>query len=239
MKSFVRTAVFAAAVLLPTAALAQDAFRVTIGLTAWVHTWSTWTGSGSGAVPSAAVGQTETDTETVLVPSVTMRFHNFFVSGDIFPEKEYDFLTDYRGIKREEWSIVGGYYIAPQLAVALGYKRIHQDFRQGSASGFDMNIDIPMFGLQGGAPVGESGNWFIYGNGFLGPISVKSAGAGTSTDYEGWYYSTELGLGYRLFQRMSATLGYKYQTVRWEEIEGKVPGYDYTMGWIVGLSFTF
>lgn len=231
-----RTAVFSLFLLFASTALAQDTFRFTIGVKAWVHTWSTWTGSQL----DGSVGQTETDTETVLVPSVTMRIKNFFVSGDFFPEKEYDFLNNtYRDIKREEWSIVTGYYIAPQLAVALGYKRIHQDFRSGAATGFDMNIDIPMFGLQGGALVGDSGNWFLYGNGFVGPISVKTAGTGASTNYEGWYYSTELGLGFRAFERLSLTVGYKYQTVRWEELNLKNPGYDYTMGWIFGTSFTF
>ena len=235
MKSLIRMAVIAAAVLLPaSSAFAQDGFRATIGLKAWAHTWNTWS-TGSGGF----VGQTETDSEVVLIPSVTFRFGNFFLSGDFWPEKEYDFLNaTYTKVKREEWSAVTGYYIVPQLAVALGWKRIHQDFTGGGVD-FDVNIDVPMFGLQGGAPLGESGNWFMYGNGFVGPISVKEKGAGSSSDQEGWYYSTELGLGYRMFQRLSATVGYKYQTVRWDKINGENPGYDYTMGWIFGLSFTF
>ena len=234
MKSFVRTAVFSALfLLLAPAALAQDGVRVTLGVKAWYHTWNTWldpVGTASGPV-----SQTETDNEWVLVPSINIRIKNFFISGDYFPTKEYDFLSTYRGVERTEWSIVGGYYIVPQLAIALGWKQINQKF----SSTFDMNIDVPMLGLQAGAPIGDSGNWFIYGNGFFGPISVTTKGTGATTDYEGWYYSTELGLGYRMFERVATTFGYKYQTVRWEELQGKVPGYDYTAGWILGLSFTF
>lgn len=234
MKSVARTLVLSALLLtLAPAALAQERnVSFTIGVKAWVHTWSTWTNSGTVNGP---VGQTETDTETVLVPSLNLRIKNFFLAADFFPEKEYDFLTTYRGIKRSEWSIVAGYYVVPELALALGWKQINQDF----GPGFDMNIDVPMFGLQAGVPIGDSGNWFIYGNGFFGPISVTAKGTGAATDYEGWYYSTELGLGYRFFNRLGTTVGYKYQTVRWDELQGKVPGYDYTAGWILGLSFTF
>lgn len=234
MKPFFRTAVFSTLLLLLTpAALAQDGFRATIGVKAWVHTWSTWIGPAS----DGGVSQIESDNETAIIPSVTLRYRNFFLSGDFFPEKEYNFLNNaLRKVKRDEWSVVGGYYLAPQLAVALGYKRIHQDF--GSTI-FNMNIDVPMVGLQGGALVGDSGNWFLYGNGFVGSISVKTASTGATQNWDGWYYSTELGLGFRLFERLSATAGYKYQTVRWESVNRQAPGYDYTMGWIFGLSYTF
>ena len=234
MKPFMRTAVFGVLLLaLVPAALAQDGVRFTIGVKAWMHTWSTW------AFPSSTLdqtmGQTETDTETVLVPSVNLRMGNFFLSGDFFPEKEYDFQTVYRGVQRSEWSIVGGYYVVPQLAIALGFKQINQKF----GSSFDATLSVPMFGLQAGTPIGDSGNWFIYGNGFFGPVSFKEKNSTALDDQEGWYYSTELGTGYRFFERLAATVGYKYQTVRWDELNGKVPGYDYTAGWIVGLSFTF
>ena len=233
MKAYMRTAVLGVLFLARApAALAQDGVRVTIGVKAWMHTWSTWTNAGT---VTGSVGHTETDTETVLVPSVNLRIRNFFVSADFFPEKEYDFLSDYRGVKRSEWSVVGGYYLVPQLAIALGFKQINQQF----SSAFDATLSIPMLGLQAGAPIGESGNWFIYGNGFFGPVEFKEKASNVLDDQKGWYYSTELGTGYRFFERLAATVGYKYQTVRWEELQGKVPGYDYTAGWIVGLSFTF
>jgi hypothetical protein len=233
MKSLIRTVAVGALLLsLAPAALAQDGVRFTIGVKAWTHTWSTWTNSGS---VTGAVGQTETDTETVLVPSVNLRIRNFFISGDFFPEKEYDFLSDYTGIKRSEWSIVAGYYLVPQLAIAIGYKQINQQF----SSAFDATLSVPMLGLQAGAPIGESGDWFIYGNGFFGPVEFKEKNSTLLDDQKGWYYSSELGMGYRFFERLAATVGYKTQTVRWEELQGKVPGYDYTAGWIFGLSFTF
>lgn len=231
MKLLLRTVVLSALLfsLAPTA-LAQDGFRATFGVKAWVHTWNTWVGASG-----AGMEQVESDLETVLVPSLTLRFRNFFVAADLFPEKEYEFLNNaFSGakIKRREWSVVGGYYVVPQLALALGYKQMQQDT-------FDLTIDVPMFGLQAGAPIGESGTWFIYGNGFLGPINVSEKSTGDTTDYSGWYYSNEIGLGFRIAERFSATLGYKYQTVRWDDLNRDAPAYDLTAGWIIGLSFTF
>lgn len=233
MKSLMRTVAVGALLLsLAPAALAQDGVRFTIGVKAWVHTWSTWTGSQL----DGSVGQTETDSETVLVPSLNLRIGNFFVSGDFFPEKEYDFLNNtYRGVKRSEWSVVGGYYLVPQLAIALGFKQINQNF----GSTFDATLSVPMLGLQAGAPIGDSGNWFIYGNGFFGPVDFKEKNSTALDNQKGWYYSTEIGTGYRFFDRLAGTVGYKYQTVRWDELNQKNPGYDYTAGWIFGLSFTF
>jgi hypothetical protein len=177
----------------------------------------------------------EADAQTAIIPSVAVRFGNFFLAGDFFPEGEYDFAGNAaRGVKRSEWSIIGGYYLAPQLAIAGGFKTVYQNF----GPSFDIAIGVPMLGLQGGAQVGEGG-WFMYGNGFFGPISVSDMNTGTVQNQDGWYYSTELGLGYRMTDHFSVTGGYKYQTIRWEDIARGMPGNDLTTGWIFGLSFTF
>ena len=236
MKFFKRTlAVLAlAAALAPAAAFAQDGgVKVTIGLKAWIHNWSTWfTCTGTTLVCTS-----ETGNETAIIPSVAVRFGNFFVAGDYTPEVEYDFVGNQppaRGVKRSEWSVIGGYYLVPQLALAGGFKQQHQDF----GPGFDVNINIVMLGVQGGAAIGDGG-WFMYGNGFFGPGSVQDAQTGSVTSDEVFYYSTELGLGYRFTDHLAATGGFKYQTLRWDNIRNGIPGNDLTNGWIFGLSFTF
>jgi hypothetical protein len=220
-----------AAALAPAAAFAQDGgVKVTLGVKAWIHNWSTWfTCSGTSLVCTS-----ETGNETAIIPSVAVRFGNFFVAGDYTPEVEYDFVGANRGVKRSEFSVIGGYYIVPQLAIAGGFKNQHQDF----GPGFDINIGILMLGVQGGAAIGDGG-WFMYGNGFFGPGSVSDAQTGSVTSDEVFYYSTELGLGYRLTDHLALTGGFKYQTLRWDNIRNGIPGNDLTNGWIFGLSFTF
>jgi hypothetical protein len=184
---------------------------------------------------TTSVGQTETGFESVIIPSINIRYKDFFVSGDWYPNTTFDFVTNYKQVEREEWSIIAGYYVVPQLAIAGGFKRVHQKF----GSTFDMNIDVPIIGLQAGAPIGTGGDWFIYGNGFFGPISVSNANTGATYNQDGWYYSTELGLGVRFAEHLSVTLGYKNQTIRWEQIAPNIPGYDITSGWIFGVAFSF
>jgi hypothetical protein len=225
-----------AAALAPAAAFAQDGgVKVTIGVKAWVHNWSTWFNCTGGVCSS------ETGNETAIIPSVAVRFGNFFVAGDYTPEVEYKFVGETGTVKKDEWSVIGGYYLVPQLAIAGGFKRQHQDFR-GLGINFDVNIDIVMLGLQGGAALGDGG-WFMYGNGFFGPGSVSSVQTGNATNDEVFYYSTELGLGYRFTDHLAVTGGFKYQTLRWEDVSGTagggIPGNDLTNGWIFGLSFTF
>ncbi len=217
-------------------ALAQEGFGVTIGVKAWVHNWSTWFNS---ATPNTVL-QTESGGQTTVIPSISLRYNKFFISGDWFPETSYKFPVGggIQNVKRDEFSIIAGYYIFPELAVAGGFKRVHQNFIN-TAPPFNMNIDAPVIGLQGGAGIGGT-DAFIYGNGFVGPISVSNAVTGVgATSQSGLYYSTELGLGYRISRNVSVTGGYKYQTIRWDNIAGSIPGNDMMSGFIFGLSFGF
>ncbi|OAD19867.1 secreted protein, partial [Candidatus Thiomargarita nelsonii] len=108
-------------------------FSASVGLKAWVNEWD---------VPSDELNQIisfRSESEVVLIPVLSFRYNNFFISGSYFPETDYSLgeqtifgefdvaeqgavaQLQYGGLltklsaERSEWDINVGYYLSPFL----------------------------------------------------------------------------------------------------------------------------
>jgi hypothetical protein len=122
-------------------------FSASVGVKAWISQWT---------LPLYHVRENQSDQELVqsyvskteipIVPVISFRYKNFFVSGSYFPKTDYSFgeqfidlpvegsetkvLKELSGsAERSEWDINVGYYLLPSLVVTAGYKKINRDYR--------------------------------------------------------------------------------------------------------------
>lgn len=258
-------ATLAAALLmcsLGNSAIAGDDLSITLGAKVWNNKWTSWDYyaptplSSVASLPGASESFTSSS-QAVFIPSLTVRYQDFLVTGGLFSKREYGFTgtagTSFYG-KRDELDLHAGYYLLPTLAVTLGYKEVKQDF------GSDFKYSGPIIGLVGSAPLTQG--FSLYGNFGFGamnanfPASVKDNSGKSSLRAD--YYLSEIGLAYSFDAKsffpsakaLTATVGYRNQTLATQDFAVGTDFYspaksrstelrDNTEGLSLGLSVTF
>jgi len=245
-------------------AFAADDLYVTVGAKVWSNKWTSWdyyAPIALNAVQSlpGASENFSSSSQASFIPSLTMRYGDFMVTGSLFAKKDYGFTgSDGKTFtaKRDETDLHGGYFVLPTLAVTLGYKDVKQDFGPGR----EFKYSGPIIGLAGSAPLTQG--FSLYGN--FGYGSMKADFPKGFTDNNGKnslnadYYLGEVGLAYSFDAKsifpsakaLTATLGYRNQTISTQNfavgVDANNPSRsrstelrDNTEGLSLGLSVTF
>lgn len=224
-----------AALLAGSAGLAQaqaSDLTVSLGLKAWHTQWTTFSyDTNAGGDP--VLTQVPAKDKLVVVPQLSMRWRDFTGSLSAYPSTNHDFVAGGRGT-RKELDLNVGYFVAPSVAVTLGYKKLSQ--RDGDAL---YELDGPVLGVSATAPLGHG--YALYGT--LGIGRMKDTGAST-VHFKADYQLSELGLAYnlaidRLPRTLTFTLGYRTQVLSSKEALGAQDGRDLTQGLTFGLVASF
>lgn len=235
-------------------ALAQksDDIKVTLGLKLWLTEWDTPLVSND-PVTGNNVQTFFAHGRIAPIPSLSVRYRDFLASTDYFVKTNYGFgsqsraeiglpvlVTNAVSAKREEFGLNVGYFVVPQLAVTVGYKRVDQHYTQTesgpglvTATGRSTTKNEAVtVGILGSAPIG--GGFNMYGNGSIGPARASAPGGFSGN---GYYGSTELGVAYPIAANTVLSLGYKYQLISIGVFGQRAR--DITNGVVAGLSYTF
>lgn len=218
----------------------QPDLSVTLGFKLWMTDWQSWNdprgvNTGSGSYGSANA--------LALNPTLMVKTPKVFASVGLLTSKAYDFPGSLTGAassaKRTEFDLSGGFYVHPQVALALGYKQITQTW---GATKYVWKI--PNAGLSATAPL-QNTKMVLYGNVAVG-YSVFSTSDSTAWYWAmkgGMYTAAEIGAGYTVSPNFRMTAGYRYQTIptsmeAWKTTT-RVTFTDTTRGLIFGGSYTF
>jgi len=243
---------------------AGDDWSLTLGAKVWNNKWTSWDYYQPFSVPAIVdiPGASENFTsgnQSTLLPSVTLRYQDFLLTGSVFSNQEYSFDgptgTQFKA-NREETDVHVGYYVLPTLALTLGHKSIKQEFTGGKV----FNYSGPIFGFVGSAPLTQ--NYSLYGNFGYGsmtaefPTGLTDNSGQSKKDAD--YYLSEIGIAYSFnpssiissAKAMTATLGYRSQTLATQGFavgtDANHPALsrntelrDNTEGLVLGLSVSF
>ncbi len=229
-------------------------FSASIGLRLWENKWNLphWDYDAQHPRETSTqvldfISMNNSDNKLTNIPSIGLRYKNFYFGGSYFSKTNYNFREIYvnhggtRGgyklgytPKRSEWDVNGGYYINKNLMLTLGYKTIHRSYNQWalfdngekvSEAGFDSKGKGAIIGVTGSAPMGSTG-FNLYGNLSYGRLKTNE-----STDlykiyrnYNNNYYSGEFGVSYAIpfkdnyFSAISMSLGYRFQRYEFKNV---------------------
>lgn len=222
------------ACLAAASAQAQPAeFGVSVGLKAWNTQWTTFGYTGNGELK-----QVPAEDKTVLVPLLSVRYRDFIGSISGYGSTDYTFIEG-GGDSRKELDANVGYFVAPGVAVTLGYKKVGQKQREGSGN---YELSGPVAGLSATATLREA--LALYGA--FGFGKLKPTGA-SNVDLDADYRLTELGLAYTwptdrwLVKALTFTLGYRTQVFSSKQALDTTgqDGRDLTQGFTFGLVASF
>ena len=241
-------------------ALAQsDGLQVTLGLKLWANTWESPFLNDDPTSGTNLIASANDSLKVAPIPSLSVRYGNVVFSAGYFAKTDYDFstfsdmvnlgccgptaVTQVSSAEREEWDFNLGYFVTPQIAVTVGYKKIDQTYTStfsapgvifASPTTSTTKNTATTIGLLAFAPLGES--FALYGNFAYGPAKSKFEGG---ESLSGTYRSTELGIAHPL-GGATVSLGYKIQILD-VETKGALPqrARDSTNGVILGVSYTF
>jgi len=199
---------------------AEEDIHLTAGLKTWLSNWTSWgvdqtvyNGASFGTISPLDGGAS-----TSVIPQLSLRYGTWLLSTSYMTSTSYDLssaqpvgpLRNVRASRREVDGNVG-YYVIPELAVTVGYKKLDQDV------GGTFSWSGPTVGLTGSAPMGLTGLG-AYGTLGYGVFRLNapasSADANGRTQFNASYLNAELGLAYSFRERFTVTLGYRSQTVR-------------------------
>jgi len=241
----------------------------TLGYKSWYNTWqtplNTWPDTDGANIIS-----TTSDAVAASIYSASLKLSDFLIAGSYMTTPEYTF-PDYIDVsnltgnptptavtgpfyyykttaKRKEHDINLGYYVAPGLALTIGYKEVKQTY---TTTWYNPGVwsetfppsttkySGPIIGITGGGALGAG--FAFYGNlsyGFL-----KGAFEGDPNKFDATYSSTELGIAYRPVSFLSFLVGYKYQTIDTKFTDDPAfnnqVALDVTKGFILGANLTF
>lgn len=198
-------------------AAADDDFGVAVGLKFWSNRWTTNVPSIVPGLPPLINLQFTTGTEVALIPTLSLRWRQWFLSGGCLGKTDYE-VSGF-GLQREECDVNLGYRVLPGMVVSMGYKRLSflsgATLSLGNTIGLaSYKVDGPVLGLSLGTTV-EEGLGFVGG---LGTGRLKTQYEGTGS-YGTQYVLAELGLNYRLpktwggLDSLSIGAGYRHQTL--------------------------
>ncbi|MBL8340599.1 MAG: hypothetical protein JNL30_03950 [Rubrivivax sp.] len=224
-------------------AQAQDGgLSLSVGARAWYTEWTTF-GYYPGADPNLALTQTSGPSKWVTLPTVSLRFGNFFGSLSAFPSTGFEF-TDGSASKRSESDLNVGYAVLPGLSVTLGYKRIAQ---RGEV--FRYEPKGPVLGVSGNAAL--SGPVSLYGALGVGRLKTPGDPRPEVVKFDATYRLTEVGVAYALpsadgalVRRWTFTAGHRIQVMRSKDAFTTAAGrsqdgIDTTQGFTLGVLATF
>lgn len=122
-----------------------------VGYKAWLNSWQT-SQLQIGSITGSNIVETTSDTQFAHIPSASIKYKDFFISGSYFTETSYNFpkfsyIANYppptavppgvgtitettsMSAKRSEWDAQIGYFISSSpIAVTLGYKNVTQKY---------------------------------------------------------------------------------------------------------------
>nr|WP_319494005.1 hypothetical protein [uncultured Desulfobacter sp.] len=210
-----------------------------LGVKTWTNDWSLplEVKSSPTATTTTSIVQFDSDMEVAFIPTGLVRYKNFFIGGGYMPGTDYDFnqqtvnettISQVNG-ERKEWDLNIGYFLTPNLAVTLGYKKIERELTlrdEGISKNvsYPLSAHAPIIGVATSLPINEK--FSFYGNfayGFLGGDSqyIVSGDSPNSMDLDGNYYLAELGFNYvipikTVVSGMTISLGYRFQRLDME-----------------------
>ena len=237
-----------------------DNLNLIFGYKAWINSWQSGT---TVYIPQAGANIQSFTSDPVVasIPSVSLKYENFYISSGYMVSPTYTFKTYSDTIKisstpytvnydnsatRTELDVNVGYYVHPSVGLAIGYKEVKQNYHS-KQYGTGLVTDISdstttisgiTLGITGGAPIG--GGFNMYANLAYSPMTAKYSGGGEEDNAP--YISSEFGFGYRAGSNFSLSLGYKYQaidTINNESGYGGQIGPDVTKGFILGANYIF
>ena len=219
---------------------------VTLGLKAWYAKYELEIDDADDSV--------EFDRGLMYGPALNIRPGNFFfgvsylMGGDFTYTEDLNSTTELEiDLDRTDLDLSVGYYLHPNVAVFLGYKKSEMDFEAtetsvGSSSTEEQEWEYkgPAIGVTGNFPIGEGGA-FLFGT--LSYVKLDTdykfeSGDASGEEVEG--PSIEFGVGFSSeTMPVSLTVGYKYQKYEADEND-EVLGFEETFsGLTLGVYFTF
>jgi len=218
-------------------------WSVTVGVKAWYNQWDTSIPAGTlDANSYYGISNISRPQRWAFIPNLAVRYKDYFVSGGYFTKTSYSFPeVFFSGTRvslradRTEADLNLGYFVVPQFALAVGYKKVKQDydisFPDSSAATITSTTKYNglTVGMIASGPIG--GGFSLYANASSGRTHAKYSDGGSS---HGWYGSSELGLAHPIAKGAVLSLGAKYQVLN----TGGV-GRDVTTGLILGANYTF
>lgn len=216
-------------------------WHFTLSAKGWYESWSTWQTVYTNPPPGKAGTLLNTaDSRIALIGGATVRYKNLFVNGNISPSTTFNFTDVLQKYKRSENDLNVGYYIHPQVAIAVGMKNLRIEYDPSSV----WKYSFVTLGFNGAAPISGT-HLFFYGNGarsITGTATSSFAITGYSLGTP-IYQSFETGIGYAGGGNVIYTLGYKFQQAELPIMDltnGMLERTrDTTLGFIFGAAVTF
>jgi len=214
---------------------AQDSgLSVSVGVRGWNTQWDTFSYYVPPNGDPQVVTQSPANEKFVLVPLLSVRYRDFVGSLSLYPSTDHSFIDGSTG-NRKELDLNLGYYVAPGVAVTLGYKKLEQS--DGSSI---YALSGPVLGVNGTASLGR--DFSLYGTFGLGRLKTTSASTVqfSSADYR----LSEVGLAYTMAtpsiaKAVTFTLGYRTQVLSSKDAAEGQDGRDLTQGLTLGFVATF
>jgi hypothetical protein len=192
--------------------------------------------------------------------SLAAKYGNFFALISPGIKKTGDSDLTWGGTKYKvpqsntETDIAFGYYLIPELAITLSHKTYKTESNWSAAgiagipSGCSVTAKLPMIGVAGGMglPV-LSAKAFVYGNAntsFSEKVddNCRVVAGVQQRQYESANYTNyEIGVGYRIDNNISATLGYRELRTKVKRLPafGGTENSSTTNGATLAISYTF
>lgn len=215
------------------AAQAQDSgFSVHAGARAWYTQWDTFSYYDAGGGTFVVI-QAPGESKFVLLPVLSVRYGDFVGSASMYPSTDHQFVDD--SVRtRKEFDLNVGYYVAPAVALTLGYKRIEQKDPRNT-----YEFAGPVAGVSATAPLGA--NFALYGTFSLGRMKSTSA---SNVKFDAGYRLGEAGIAYTLTtpsvaKALTYTAGYRTQVITSKEAAEGQDGRDLTQGLTLGVIASF
>lgn len=250
-----------------TGAAESEAPVFTVSMRGWVANWSSWyvakgdevcgiIGSPECAAPDVPLSIGSDSRNTLLIPSLSMRWGRWLLSGSYASGPRFNFSSYGRfgSTKREEADVTVGYYVFPSAAVTLGYKAMDTEL-----DGLTARYAGPTVGFSGSAPLNDRVS--VYGNaafGLPGMFRAKLEGvdidASNRNRYDMDYNVVEFGLAFPVSWELGGSLkslvvsvGYRHQVAsikNYQLSSTAGPTFatsltDATNGFTLGLSASF
>jgi hypothetical protein len=139
-------------------------FSIAIGTKLWFNEWTTWDVAPIDINFDGVINEfdrfdvtsNEADGyELTLIPALSVKYHEFFVSASYFVDTAYRFPTLVDEFDRREWDVTTGYYLfPPYLALTIGFKQIQRTIPGPAPFGdIEFQVDGPIVGFAGAAPI--------------------------------------------------------------------------------------
>lgn len=235
--------------------IGKDLYLI-VGYKAWSNSWMS---SADDLRRDGSGNQMNSDSVIASIPSISLKYKNFYISGGYFLNQQYTFqkFTDITNsqiqykAERKEFDASIGYNVWRTVSLFVGYKEVLQIFSKYtnnaqtaiSTDAFTSSNKYwgPILGIMGSyAPF--DGKFSLYGSGSLGRLSGQYLN-GRKEESNLPYNSIELGMLYQIESLpLSISIGYKTQTFN---SGGGASGFigkefhDLTNGFLLGVNYYF